>query len=372
MFKDLFMTFTMPAPSLAVAALLGFLLWAAPEWAVASGDQNAVPVPKARKNNLAPLAHGEKAAATHAPFESGDCGICHKNADPKNPGPITAAGNGLCFGCHEDMSQILARKSVHVAAKESCVSCHNPHNSKEPRLLVEEAGALCLSCHQKIKILALQAPVKHGALATGAKCANCHNPHGAGVEHLLIQLPMNLCLNCHGKDDVVDHQGKKLANMRKLLDENPERHGPVAAEDCSACHNPHGHQNFRLLNYEYPAAFYSPYDPKLYALCFDCHDQRMVAEPETTTQTEFRNGSRNLHYVHVNKADRGRTCRACHEVHAAKQKHQIRDSVPYGAKGWRLTLNYAKTPTGGSCEKTCHATKSYDNSKASVAKTKNE
>jgi hypothetical protein len=65
--------------------------------------------------------------------------------------------------------------------------------------------------------------------------------------------------------------------------------------------------------------------------------------------------------VHVNKADRGRTCRACHEVHASKQAHHIRDSVPYGAKGWALKINYTKTPTGGSCAKTCHDTKSYVN-----------
>jgi hypothetical protein len=63
----------------------------------------------------------------------------------------------------------------------------------------------------------------------------------------------------------------------------------------------------------------------------------------------------------VNKADRGRTCRACHEVHAAKQKHQLRDGVPYGSKGWVLKLNYAKTANGGSCEKTCHESRSYTN-----------
>jgi hypothetical protein len=39
----------------------------------------------------------------------------------------------------------------------------------------------------------------------------------------------------------------------------------------------------------------------------------------------------------------------------------LRDSVPYGPNKWPLKTNWVKTPTGGSCSKTCHATRSYDN-----------
>ena len=137
-----------------------------------------------------------------------------------------------------------------------------------------------------------------------------------------------------------------LTNMKQLLAENPHQHGPVADKDCSACHNPHGGDNFRLLTKVYPAEFYSPYDPKLYALCFDCHEESMVKDPKTTTLTKFRNGDQNLHYVHVNKDERGRTCRACHEVHASKQAHQIRDAVPYGHTGYMLKVNFTQTPNG--------------------------
>ena len=45
-----------------------------------------------------------------------------------------------------------------------------------------------------------------------------------------------------------------------------------------------------------------------------------------------------LSFLHVNKASRGRTCRACHEVHAAEQAHIVRDGVPYGSKGWVLPI----------------------------------
>jgi predicted CXXCH cytochrome family protein len=336
---------------------------------VAAADaqkSDAAAVPKMRKNDLTPLPDSAKPVSAHSPFQDGDCSTCHQNKDHNNPGAIIKPVNELCLDCHDDFSKVMARKVTHVAAKVNCVSCHNPHNAKNPKLLVEETSALCFSCHTSMSNLVANAKVKHDALTSGAKCVNCHNPHASNVEHLLSRLPFDLCVGCHGKDGVVDHNGKGLTNMKQLLADNPEQHGPVAAKDCSACHNPHGGDNFRLLTKEYPAQFYSPYDPKLYDLCFDCHEESMVKEPKTTTLTKFRNGDQNLHYVHVNKDERGRTCRACHEVHAAKQKHQIRDAVPYGPNGYMLKVNYTLNPNGGTCAKTCHVTRSYTNSVASL------
>ncbi len=276
------------------------------------------------------------------------------------------------MGCHDDYRQMTARKYAHFPAQQSCVTCHNPHDSKQPKLLLEDTGTLCANCHQDIQKIALESPVKHDALTQGSKCANCHNPHGSDVEHLLVQLPMQLCLKCHSKDDIVDHDGKKLINMGKLLAENPHQHAPVASQDCSACHMPHGGNNFRLLTHAYPAMFYSPYDAENYALCFGCHEEKAFTEPQTEQLTQFRDGKKNLHYVHVNRGNAGRTCRACHEVHATVQEHQIRDAVPFGSKGWMLKINYSKTETGGSCAKTCHATRSYNNSRTKTSTSKPE
>jgi predicted CXXCH cytochrome family protein len=299
--------------------------------------------PTSLKIDNKPLAHGEKAVVVHAPYGAGDCTICHQNNDPKNPGPVLKAGAALCYDCHAEFEEIMQRRYKHPPAQENCTSCHNPHDSKERKLLHMETASQCMACHKNIKQIVDTAKVKHGALTTGQKCANCHNPHGANIEKLLIQLPFDQCVNCHGTDDIKDWNA------------------PVEAKDCSACHKTHGGDNFRLLVAEYPATFYSPYDPKNYSLCFGCHNDAVVKEPETTTLTNFRDGSKNLHFVHVNKADRGRTCRACHEVHASKQDHHIREGVPYGPKGWILKVNYTKTPTGGQCAKTCHETKTYVN-----------
>ncbi len=310
---------------------------------------------------LGPLPAGAQVASAHAPFEAGDCSICHQRDDKKNPGPINMPVNELCFSCHDELQdQINKREYKHPAAQQSCVNCHDPHDSRYPKLLIADTKTLCLSCHADIKKIVDTAKVSHGALDTEKSCANCHNPHAANVEKLLIEMPFDLCLSCHDTGDIEDHDGKKLTDMKKLLDTHKVWHAPVAAKDCSACHQPHGSANFRLLVLPYPAKFYSPYDPKNYALCFNCHDDQMLADPRTTTLTSFRNGDLNLHYVHVHQ-ERGRTCRACHDIHAANQLHLIRDGVPYGPKGWILKLHYTKTPTGGYCTRTCHQKHEYNN-----------
>ncbi|MBI5478923.1 MAG: cytochrome C [Deltaproteobacteria bacterium] len=313
----------------------------------------------ATAQRLAPVPKG--AASTHAPYGSGECGMCHKNNDPKNPGPALKTGSEMCFGCHDELKTALKRRKVHSPTKQDCGKCHNPHNSTHPKLLVDDPGALCGTCHKAITRKATTSKVGHAPMTQGKKCLTCHNAHASGIDHLLIRLPFDLCVECHSKDGMKSKDGKKLTNFKKHLDENKEWHAPVAGKDCSACHTPHGGDKFRLLTAEYPPEFYSPYEPKNYKLCFDCHNPEILASPRTRTLTRFRDGDRNLHYLHVNKADRGRTCRACHEVHASRQPNHIRDGVPYGPKGWILKVVYKKTPTGGTCEKTCHAGAPYNN-----------
>jgi predicted CXXCH cytochrome family protein len=174
-------------------------------------------------------------------------------------------------------------------------------------------------------------------------------------------------MDCHGKDGLTNHLGKPLQNIKTVLANNPEQHGPVASKDCTACHMPHGSDHYSILMDDFPAAFYSPYDAKNYGLCFQCHEETIFTSATTTNLSQFRNGSKNLHFVHVNKAERGRTCRACHEIHASAQKHQIRDAVPYGKSGWMLKVNFTQRADGGECTGTCHSTRSYTNQVLKVA-----
>lgn len=314
----------------------------------------------------ASLALGASAQANvsaHAPYEAGDCRICHQSADPKKPGPVVKQGPALCLDCHDEFAAVLKRPVVHASAKAGCVSCHDPHGSRQPKLLRDARGPLCIGCHADVG-KSIASAVKHRPVAEGGQCLQCHDPHATSVEKLLVKQPFELCISCHDRDAMSGAGGRKLQNIKAWLDANPVAHGPVAGRDCSACHEPHGGDHFRLLKDDYPPEFYAPYDPRQYSLCLSCHREAAFSTAQTTTLTNFRDGARNLHFVHLQQAGRGRTCRACHEVHASKQAHHIREGVPYGSGGWILKLNYKKTDSGGSCDKTCHGEKVYSTRKA--------
>jgi predicted CXXCH cytochrome family protein len=350
---------------LTLAALAGLIL--APSALAADAPAPKYKYPTTRTVNLKPLPEGVKAGSVMAPMSRGDCGICHVSSDPKNPGPAKKPGNVLCLTCHEEFEAILARPVKHPPALQQCVACHNPHNSREKKLLHEDIAAQCFDCHKDIKQYVETAKVKHGALTTNRKCANCHNPHGTNIAKLLTAMPFDQCVGCHSVDNMKDWNGVTLANFKQQLEENGVWHKPVAAKDCSACHRTHGGPNYRLLVAPYPDQFYANYEPTTYALCYGCHNDKVVSAQETRTLTRFRDGSKNLHYVHVNKAERGRSCRACHEIHASKQERRIRDGVPFGKEGWVLKCNFTKTPTGGMCTKTCHEARTYTNKTVSAS-----
>lgn len=307
------------------------------------------------------LSDSAKADYAHAPYEMGECSVCHETDMPDNPGELTDEINELCFQCHDEVGEAVSSfENVHPPVEDGCTSCHDPHNSIQPKLLNAALTELCGECHDDIVETAQESPVQHNPVVNGDACLNCHDPHASNLGYMLAAQPYDLCIGCHGRDGLSDEAGRPLTNFKTLLSTSAMVHGPVDDEDCSACHQVHGGNNFRLLVGAYPEAFYAPYNPENYDLCFSCHDSDVFETPSTTSLTGFRDGDRNLHFVHVNKADRGRTCRACHEVHAAPQEHMIRAGVPYGSSGWTLKINYTSTENGGSCAKTCHPAKPYD------------
>jgi predicted CXXCH cytochrome family protein len=154
-----------------------------------------------------------------------------------------------------------------------------------------------------------------------------------------------------GKDEVLGAFTAEIENKDFL-------HGPVAENSCEGCHISHGSEHFRLLAKEYPPQFYAPFSKDNYELCFSCHPESMVLTKETSDLTGFRNGDLNLHFLHVNKERRGRTCRACHQTHASNLSRHIRESVPYGR--WDLPIQFKKTETGGGCQPGCHLPFAYD------------
>lgn len=322
---------------------------------------NSAPKRHLAKRPLRPLKG--KTVSSHAPFESKACGFCHVSKNPKKPGAAKKDVYKLCYSCHAELKSSMAKnKYKHAVMQSGCGTCHNPHNSTHKGLLLSSLPKLCNDCHTDTAAQ-MNSKFKHDALTSGKSCVGCHDPHGSSIQHLLLFLPFDGCIKCHSTDNLKDDKKRTLTNYKKLLATSTVKHSPVAGKDCSACHQVHGSNNFRLLTEPYPAKFYSKYSKKAYALCFKCHDEAAFLSPTTRTATAFRDGSRNMHYIHVKGPERGRTCRACHAVHAANQSFLIRESVPYGTSGWKLKVHYVKTKNGGSCQKTCHGHKDYDRSK---------
>jgi predicted CXXCH cytochrome family protein len=342
--------------------MLGVALWSALVFGAAPGAAAKGKQPSSLKT-LAPSKPLPEGAAkySHAPFSQGDCSICHKNKDPQNPGKLTKPARVQCLSCHEYQREQLKRSAfVHTPVKKDCIYCHNAHNSNDRRLLHRPAAALCAACHTD-KRGSEQAGVVHDAVVKQRACKNCHVHHASSSPNMLRGSEFALCISCHADKEVLDEQGKRLVDIKTLYETKPVLHGPFARRSCSACHDPHFSKHHRLLKAEYPATFYSAYGDATYKLCFECHDPQRVTQDKTRELTGFRKGEDNLHYVHVVKADPGRTCRACHEDHGTDYVHLVRTSVPYGSAGWLLPLNYRPTASGGSCEKTCHNKETYDN-----------
>jgi predicted CXXCH cytochrome family protein len=295
---------------------------------------------------------------THGPVASGDCLTCHSPHGDGNFPMVRITGRQMCLTCHEEMQSTFtkARFQHRAIVADGCTDCHSPHASDKQYQLTQSVPDVCFKCHEDIFKNVETAAVTHSPVTEDAACLNCHNPHLSNVDRLLSEEDMNLCLNCHSEPIEVDQ--RELTLMGKLLEENPLHHGPIQFGECSACHNPHGSPYFRLLTDMYPEKLYAPFFESNYALCFRCHDPGLAKEERTETLTDFRDGDRSLHYVHVNKTSMGRTCALCHGAHAGTNPKYIQESVPFGT--WDLPIKFKMTENGGSCEPGCHAPKSYD------------
>ncbi len=306
-----------------------------------------------------------KGSFSHGPFAAGGCITCHDPHGGNVPGMLRVTGRQMCLECHKDMSAGLTNARFrHKTDAADCLACHSPHVSEQPSLLTAAVPGLCGKCHEKIVKDPITAAVKHSPVTEERACMNCHDPHGAQESSLLIADGVDVCLKCHDKK--VKAEKQEFADIKQLLAANPYPHGPIQNRDCSACHNPHSSPYFRLLKNQYPQGFYAPFFISNYDLCFRCHDAALTTEERTTSATEFRDGDRNLHFIHVNKTSHGRTCRSCHEVHASASPGHIAATVPFG--NWELPVKYERTENGGGCTPGCHALQKYSRQPAKLGK----
>ncbi len=298
-----------------------------------------------------------KSKVLHPPAASGDCATCHDNHQSDFSGRLVSDGSRLCFMCHSEKETALKKKKiVHASVRQSCVNCHNPHGSPHASLLTSPVPALCAACHPNQVQTGQRSFSKHAPAQEGKRCLSCHDAHASDHRKLLPQPQMELCLGCHGGDP--KKPSGKLTDMKAFLEKNKDWHGPVRKRNCTTCHEPHGSHYWRLLTKYYPSEFYASYADNRYALCFTCHSSAAFTEQSTRKATNFRDGERNLHFLHVNKKGKGRTCKTCHEVHASSgQQRHIKETVPFN--GWQMPMNFIPSRRGGACSPGCHGEKNY-------------
>jgi predicted CXXCH cytochrome family protein len=279
----------------------------------------------------------------HKPVKDGNCGLCHDPHASDYDFRLTDFQANLCVGCHDSMVTGMTSKHIHEPLLETgCTDCHDPHAGEDSVRLKKSSEEICFQCHKEKKTEVDQYTNGHEPAVKG-QCISCHSPHFSDNSFLLLDKQNTLCYSCHKESEERD--------SRKF------KHGPVVQGNCTACHSPHGSDNANILRLALPHKFYSAYEKGKYDLCFFCHKEAMVTVKETTTVTNFRNGEKNLHWFHVNQK-KGRTCRACHDVHASNHEGRIRDEFPFG--NMSIPMEYSQTETGGSCLPGCHREMSYD------------
>lgn len=256
--------------------------------------------------------------------------IVHESA---NIGPSCAISR-----CHE--KRLKAATYVHTpVATAACVSCHGPIAPNPPFGLTRTGQDICLACHKEMGALLAKAKTVHNPVTE--ECIGCHNPHGSESEVFLRVPKLTLCVSCHEK---------ATPGLMHRIENAHAPHRPVAEGKCVACHSPHASNFNRLLNK----------GPREADICLSCHRETVVLVRRTTTLTNFRDGDRNLHYLHVNR-ENGRTCLDCHEVHTGYQAHPIRISTPSG--DLNIPVRFTRTETGGRCAANCHLERQYDRNK---------
>ncbi len=302
-------------------------------------------------------------ARLHAPVVMGDCTDCHTvHAEPTGP-MLAAPEQELCGNCHVRFAQSLAEADlVHDPAQTTCSACHDGHASDHGSLLHARSPELCRDCHTAAMDAWQEQAVQHEGVVRGGSCRKCHDPHKSDRPTLLKADWFDLCMQCHV--DEVEMPGQPaIPALGEAVLAAEFRHEPVDEEGCAACHTAHAGPHADLLRAAYPAELYTPFRVDAYALCFDCHDPRLISEA-TDAPTAFSDAGRNLHYVHVVEPAKGRACHTCHDPHGAPQPHLMRENARFGA--WSMTLRYEQTERGGRCESACHQPQTYDRSAAAT------
>ena len=176
---------------------------------------------------------------SHAPYRQGECVTCH---DPhgSNGKKLVNADNitALCGRCHSSLQQEFMKPSHHpVGERMECTSCHVPHAGEYSQLRVAAGNKLCFTCHQGKEWFYRQSG--HSRLVNGSSepgaCTACHWPHASDFQPLLKTDEDSLCRSCHGATEMNGAVYNHPVGERYLDPSNGRQ-----LTCTSTCHDPHG------------------------------------------------------------------------------------------------------------------------------------
>jgi predicted CXXCH cytochrome family protein len=291
----------------------------------------------------------------HEPVAKGECAKCHEPHQSENDRLLIKPSPALCLKCHKEQAEQIKMENVHPPFQNNCLNCHNQHSSINEKLLDLSPQNLCLYCHDDMQKKMDKATLIHGAIKDNRSCINCHSPHASAQKKFLVKDVKSLCLSCH--DRTYTNGGRKITNIAQVLQKSKNIHGAIEKASCIGCHDPHASSNPFLLNKAFPSGSYAGAVKENFAVCFNCHKGDLIEKTTTTTATNFRNGDKNLHAVHIN-GEKGRSCVICHNPHGSNNDHLINDFTQFG--NWNMPLRYQPSAEGGSCAPGCHAERKYE------------
>jgi DmsE family decaheme c-type cytochrome len=198
-------------------------------------------------NNLQKTPHFAIETGARRGWKQRSCESCHgpgskhaESASPddiQNPAKRTAGEvDRTCLTCHLNQNTPVGRlASGHAKDEVGCTTCHSIHGGGGAKLVVHnkaEINAKCSSCHVS-EWAAFNRPYKHRLPEGAMSCVDCHNPHASFQFDTVRRSFGNEpgCLQCHS-----DKRGPFVYE-----------HAVVRLEGCTACHEPHGSANPRML-----------------------------------------------------------------------------------------------------------------------------
>lgn len=296
----------------------------------------------------------------HKPVRDGRCESCHDPHQSDNSKFLKSAVPDLCYTCHENTQKLQTAENVHPPFADECATCHKTHSSVQNNLLTEKVPDLCYMCHDGVRESFEASKSVHKVINSKKSCAGCHSPHGSAYGKFLYAEGKELCLRCHNR--TIRTENGLIPNIKGMLKETNTIH-PVIEDGCVVCHMPHAADYPKLLNAAFPQETYVKAEVSTFELCFGCHDSGLLTEEKSEISTNFRDGDRNLHFVHIN-GHKARNCNVCHNVHGSPNEHLITQRTTFG--NWEMPLRVGFNPDGGSCNTGCHAEKHYNRVKAGL------